>query len=74
MRNHTPLMKTVRLWRPLTRELHGLAADLSTELMTLSAHELADLRTDAARLVQAIDGWQATHRPAPSHLTPIQGA
>ena len=74
MRNHTPLMKTVRLWRPLTRELHGLAADGSLELMTLSQADLIGLRADALSLVQALDGWQATHRPAASTHTPIQGA
>ncbi|MGY0197692.1 hypothetical protein ACWA7J_21720 [Leptothrix sp. BB-4] len=73
MRNHTPLMKTVRLWRPLTRELQGLAADGSLELMTLSHAELSGLQADALQLVRAIDGWRATHRPAATPANLIQG-
>ncbi|WP_130483518.1 hypothetical protein [Sphaerotilus mobilis] len=66
-------MKTLRLWRPLTRELHGLAADGSLELMTLSQADLIGLRADALHLVQALDEWQATHRPAATTHNPIQG-
>lgn len=63
MRPHTPLMKTVRQWRPLTRELHGLAADGSLELLTLSADELEQLRQQAADLAATLTAWQTTHRP-----------
>jgi hypothetical protein len=62
MRNHTPLMKTVRLWRTHTSELQGLADDGSLDLLTLAAAELDALRSQAARLVHALDNWQATHR------------
>jgi hypothetical protein len=51
MRNHTPLMKTVRLWRTHTSELQGLADDGSLDLLTLAAAELDALRSQAARLV-----------------------
>ncbi len=63
MRQHTPLMKTVRHWLPLTRELQGLAADGSLELMTLPAHELDALRQQAAELAASLSAWQTTHRP-----------
>lgn len=63
MRNPTPLMKTLRLWQPLNRELVDLAADGSLALMTLSAAELAGVRAQAQALVLAVDAWCATHRP-----------
>ncbi|MEY8688956.1 MAG: hypothetical protein AB9M53_03635 [Leptothrix sp. (in: b-proteobacteria)] len=78
MRNrHTPLMKTLRQWQPLNRELRDLAAEGSLDLLTLSAPELAGIRSQAFDLVRCIDAWCETHRPvrAADTLNPsIQGA
>jgi hypothetical protein len=74
MRKHTPLMKTLRQWQPLNRELVDLAADGSLELLTLSAAELADVRAQAHALALAVDVWCVTHRPqAAAHPAPRVG-
>lgn len=68
MRKHTPLMKTVRQWQPLTRELFMLAASGDLALMTLSRAELEDVRSAAATLAGAVAGWCDTHRPVPTRV------
>jgi len=77
MRKHTPLMKTLRQWQPLNRDLRDLAADGSLDLLTLSDAELAGIRAQAVDLVRCIDAWCETHRPIRTAATPnpsIQGA
>jgi hypothetical protein len=63
MRKPYPVMKTIRLWAPLTRDLFMMAANGCDELMNISAQELEELRQQAACLAIAVESWQATNRP-----------